>query len=200
MRFAAMQPHPTDLRQNPFQAPATELTAPRFGTLPDGTPVSGKLYSPGHIAWATWLGSLTAGCVLMAINYRRMGRVAASNVAWACALIAVVAVLATANYTPINSPLSPFAISLSPFAILFVFVMYHSAKTLQGRNMAVVLANGGTRASAWAATGIGLLSMVLVFAAVVAMDVFEFLVWKFREAQTLEDASRHFVRATQWFG
>ena len=58
---------------NPHASPATG----------SATRTSAELYSPGHVTRASFLGLPVAGCVLLAINYRCFGNVAAANVAFA---------------------------------------------------------------------------------------------------------------------
>lgn len=113
------------------------------------------LYSPGHIAWAAFLGAPIAGCVLVALNYRRFGNSAAANFALIAGLIGTLIIMAIAFFVPDNFP--NFVVPAA-----YTFGMYASAKTLQGREFEHRLANGDIKGSAWVATGIGLLFMVVL--------------------------------------
>ena len=71
---------------NPYASPTNESAA-----LPRIT-----LYSPGHIAWATFLGAPIAGCVLLALNYKRFGDATSATLALIVGLIGTVVLLAIA--------------------------------------------------------------------------------------------------------
>lgn len=121
-----------------------------------------KLYSPGHIAWATFLGAPIAGCVLLALNYRRFGKSTSANLALVTGFIGTGLLLVIAFFLPDNFPNS-----ILPAA--YTFGMYQCVKSLQGKAYEHHVANGGIKASAWAATGIGILSLLCIFAALVAV-------------------------------
>jgi hypothetical protein len=137
---------------NPYAPPANKSAAsPRI-----------TLYSPGHIAWATFLGAPIAGFVLLALNYRRFGNSAAANLALIAGLIGTVLVLAIASVLPDSFPNS-----VLPAA--YTFGMYLSVKSLQGNEYEHRLANGGIKGSGWVATGIGILSFVVILVALLAV-------------------------------
>lgn len=159
-----MEYKPTDPVENPFQSPTSELSTHEAGRLVDGTQVTGKLFAPGHVGWATFLGSPFAGCVLLAINYQRMGKSSAANIAWIFA-VAVIAGLLAASLVMVDQ--SPVQIA----NLILIFVMYHTAQSLQGRDFGRVMATGGTKASTWAATGIGLLCLVAFAVVAIGLDV-----------------------------
>lgn len=137
---------------NPYTPPVTEsAVSPRI-----------TLYSPGHIAWATFLGAPIAGCVLMALNYRRFGNSTAANVALIAGLIGTIVLLAIAFVLPDSFPNT-----VLPAA--YTFGMYSCVKALQGNAYEHRLANGGTKGSGWAATGIGFLCLVFMLVAIFAV-------------------------------
>lgn len=135
-----------------YTSPANES-----GTSPRST-----LYSPGQIAWATFLGAPIAGCVLVALNYRRFGNSAAANLALIAGVIGTVLLVAIAFVLPDSFPNS-----VLPAA--YTFGMYQSVESLQGNEYEHRLANGGVKGSGWVATGIGILSLVVMLVALFAV-------------------------------
>ena len=61
---------------NPYESPQTAFEPVNAGKLP-----SFKLYTPGHVAWATFLGAPLAGSMLLAMNYRRLGEPTSAAIA-----------------------------------------------------------------------------------------------------------------------
>lgn len=136
---------------NPYAPPASESAAlPRI-----------VIYSPGHVAWATFLGAPIAGCVLLALNYRRFGNATAASFALMAGFVGTVVVLAIAFVLPENFP--SFVLPAA-----YTFGMYQSVKSLQGRTSAHLLANGAIKGSGWVATGVGILSLILTIVALFA--------------------------------
>jgi hypothetical protein len=121
-----------------------------------------SVFSPGQITWATFLGAPIAGCVLMALNYRRFGDFTSANVALVTGFIGTALLLAIAFFLPENFP-------NSVLPVAYTFGMYHSAKLLQGTAYEQHLANGGVKASGWAATGVGILSLLCITVAIFAV-------------------------------
>jgi hypothetical protein len=137
---------------NPYTPPANESVAsPRI-----------TLYSPGQIAWATFVGAPIAGCVLMALNYRRFGDSTAANLALIAGLIGTGLLFAIAFVLP-----DTFPSFVLPAA--YTFAMYQCVKTLQGRAYRQRLATGGIKGSGWAATGIGILCMIFILVSLFAV-------------------------------
>jgi putative Ca2+/H+ antiporter (TMEM165/GDT1 family) len=130
---------------NPYAPPTTECT-------PRG---SCKLYSPGHVAWATFLGSPIAGCVLLAMNYRRLGDMTAAITALVSGFIVTSLTLVIAFFLPDNFP-------SSILSMVSTATMYQVAKSLQNNAYERHLAKGGSKASTWGATGVGVLCMVCI--------------------------------------
>jgi len=117
----------------------------------DGT-ASGALYSARSVVLATFLGSLLAGGVLLAVNYRRLGRPGAALRAIIGALFGEAALLALALALPADLHIPNIA-----FTVAQMFLMSYLAKLLQGEALRTHVASGGPVASGWAAAGIGLL-------------------------------------------
>jgi hypothetical protein len=123
-----------------------------------------KLYSPGHVAWATFLGTPIAGCVLLAMNYWRLGEPKSGRLAVVWGLVATTCLLAIAFVLPENFPSG-----ILPAA--YTFGMFGIAKSLQGDIVARHLNSGGSTASAWRATGVGLMCLGGVLALVFAVAI-----------------------------
>jgi hypothetical protein len=137
---------------NPYSPPESESVVSRRVTL----------YSPGHIAWATFLGAPIAGCLLMALNYRRLGHSSSANFALIGGLVTTVLLLAIAFVLPDNFPSLVLPLACT-------FGMYQCVNNLQGTAYERRLASGGRKGSGWVATGVGILSMVFLFIALFAV-------------------------------
>jgi hypothetical protein len=118
------------------------------------------MYSPGQIAWATYLGAPIAGCWLLALNYRRLGDARAANLALISGSIGTVLLLALAFVLPERFP--KFVVPAA-----YTFVMYRCVRALQGKVYEDRLANGANKGSVWVATGIGILCLILILTAIV---------------------------------
>jgi hypothetical protein len=122
----------------------------------------GALYTSGHVAWATFLSGPIGGCVLLALKYWRLGE---SKSAWLTILggcVATAALLAVAFLLPDGFP--SFLVSVAS-----VVAMAKLAGSLQGESVTQHLANGGRKGSAWVATGLGILSGLVLVVAVLGM-------------------------------
>jgi hypothetical protein len=130
---------------NPYAPPAADSNAI----------ASVKLYSPGQVAWASFLGTPVAGCVLLAINFQRFGQITAANLALVTGFIGTIVVFAIAFVLPDNFPNL-----VLPLA--YTFGMYQGAKQWQGETYQHRLANGDRKASGWAATGISIVCLICI--------------------------------------
>lgn len=140
--------------QNPYAAPEADLATGRFAVV-DGAPRY-RLFSPGQATWAGFLGTPIAGCALLALNYRRLGQAALAIT------ILLFGALASFLYLGLSVVLTtPGRGTL--IAICSTVWIYAIAAKLQGSDFRGHLNSGGRRSSYWAATGIGLLSLVILF-------------------------------------
>jgi hypothetical protein len=144
---------------NPYRSPAVgnEYVEPRSMEGPFRPDY--KLYSAGSIALATFFGSPVAGGVLMAINYRRLGRLAAAVHAVVWTFLFTAALITVALMLP-----DDVHIPNSAFVVPQIVAMYFVAASLQGPDVAEHEGRGGLRASAWGAAGIGILVGVVIAA------------------------------------
>ena len=120
------------------------------------------MYSPGQIAWATYLGTPIAGCWLLALNYWRLGDVKAANLAWIFGSLGTVLILALALAFVLPER---FPKPVIPAA--YAFVMYQCVRALQGKTYEDRLANGANKGSGWVATGIGILCLISILIAII---------------------------------
>jgi len=137
---------------NPYTPPAEDSVAS----------AQMRLYSPGQIAGATFLGSPVAGCVLMMLNFRRMGDFTAANLALIAGAIGTIAIIVLAFVLPDGFPNM-----VLPAA--YTYAIYRYAKTVQGQAYDNLIAQGGSKGSGWAVLGVAALCLIVVFAAIVAV-------------------------------
>jgi hypothetical protein len=107
-----------------------------------------KLYDTNSVGLATFLGSPLAGSILMALNYRRL-----KKPAWA--FCTVVAGLIVTGLAGLLAFVIPQGVSIG-VSIGLLFAIRACAQGLQGRDIEQHRREGGSVASAWAATGIAL--------------------------------------------
>jgi len=119
-------------------------------------------YSPGQVAWASFLGAPIAGCLLMAGNYSKAGQSSSAVKTVAIGGACTIAILVMAIFLP-----DKFPNAIIPAA--YTFGMLAIAKSLQGKALESHLRAGGPKASSWVATGIGVLSLVIVAVLIFAM-------------------------------
>jgi hypothetical protein len=120
------------------------------------------LYAVGHIATATFLGSPLAGCILMALNYRRLDP-DKSVLTIILGILATGILLAFVFVLPDNFPNA-----VLPAA--YTGAMAWVAEMKQGPAIRTATAAGEPKASHWRAIGIGLatlISLMLVLFAIV---------------------------------
>lgn len=116
-----------------------------------------KLYPVRAVVLSTPIGGLLAGGVLMAVNYRQVGRRTAAAAAVAFGVVAVGLFL---GFTLSTSPDNP----LPGLTHLFVqpVVMYLIIRLFQGRMLSTHRAAAGDLESEWKAAGIGLVLGILI--------------------------------------
>jgi hypothetical protein len=110
------------------------------------------VYSPNQIALSTFLGSILAGSLLMAGNYRVFQKPTA---VWVTISAGVVGTLALVGLSMVGREGQAFGVPL-----LVTFLMRALARSLQGRDFGLVIARGGAKHSTWRATGIAVLCLV----------------------------------------
>lgn len=133
---------------DPYAPPAA------FGPPPAPGPAF-TLHTPNHVALATFLGSPFAGALVLANNYRKLGRGGAAALTLAVGLVGTAALLGLAFALPAHSP-------AAAVPMVAVAAMYGLGRWLQGDALLRHRAAGGREASGWVAAGFGAASMVVV--------------------------------------
>ncbi|HCE45534.1 MAG TPA: hypothetical protein DET40_18495 [Lentisphaeria bacterium] len=123
-----------------------------------------KLYTPGQVAWASCLGSVLGGAILMALNAQRLKRDSEFS------KIIVITVIGFAVWC-IVAMVSPNMAIPSTFIMgcIQAGIMYWFSSSLQGRTVEEHISRGGEIASSWGATGAGLLGTVVAFTIIIVI-------------------------------
>lgn len=116
-----------------------------------------RLYSPGQISGATFLGTPFAGIWLLAANYRRLREPAKAR------NTLIVGVLATLAFLAMAFKIGQSTGGRAPWlAIISVAAMSAIAKALQGEAFTSHTARGGKMASTWRSLGVSAIGLVVV--------------------------------------
>ena len=124
-----------------------------------------RFYSRGQVAWASFLGGPIGGCLLLALNYRRLGDSTAANRVLLGGSIVTFLLCAVSGVLPETTPVA----WERGVRIGIVCSMFECARIWQGKAYENWLANGGTKGSGWVATGAGILGCILSVAAAVTL-------------------------------
>jgi hypothetical protein len=106
-----------------------------------------KLYDSGAVAIASFLGGPLPGTILMAMNYRRMGRPNQALLAGLTGVSTLLAAVLVGNLLP-NSVATALGVGLAT-------ATWKAAQALQGPDVDRHVNEGGTLGSRWVASGIG---------------------------------------------
>jgi hypothetical protein len=120
-----------------------------------------ELHSVKAIALATFLGSIFAGAVLLAINFRRLGK-RGMVVPTILAGLAALAVLIGIGFAMPGAP--GFIFVIAQIALVRVVATKTQGEALQQHE-----SRGGKIASGWKAAGVGTICLVGVFAVIFAI-------------------------------
>lgn len=158
--YASYAPHAPPYAQNPYAPPQVQPHAPGYGAYggyagygPEA-PLATRLYTPGHVSLATFLGTPLAGSVIMAMNENRLGRKGTAVKMVLAGIAGTIVLLAISFALPDNFPAFPINIGT-------LLLMGWFARSRQGATVARHIAAGGRPASGWAAAGIALLCLVV---------------------------------------
>jgi len=118
-----------------------------------------KLYTIPAIGLATFFGTILAGGVILAINFRNLGKESAARNAIIYSALATLAVFSLAFLIPddVNVP-------NVIFTVIQLVAMIQIAKKLQEADIKNHIDNGGLLASNWKAFGISLLILIALMA------------------------------------
>jgi hypothetical protein len=118
-----------------------------------------RLYDSTSVTIATLLGSPVAGTGLIALNYRRLGKPGSAALAFATGVAVTALGIAVGSLIP--------SYASSAIAIGLLVATMNAAKSLQGTTIREHVQKGGKLGSRWAASGLGLACLVIVFGAAV---------------------------------
>ena len=112
------------------------------------------LFNADAAALATFLGTPLAGAILMAVNYRRLGKGGSAAAVLAAGLLLAAVALFLALALPQGAG--------AGIALAFLFAVKGAAKALQGTAVAQHVAQGGKLGSRWIAAGLGISILAIV--------------------------------------
>ncbi len=135
--------------ENPYAPPKAALESQASNLA---TPTV-KLFSISGIGIATFFGSILAGAIIMAINFRRLNQAGQANMAVLLGFITTTAILVLSAFLPENFP----GVVLT---VVQLFAMIKIAQSNQGPAIADHLSAGGKLSSNWSAFGISLLVII----------------------------------------
>lgn len=147
---------------NPYAPPESQVTDVAGGAgLPPGT----RLYSPGQIFLASFLGGPFAGAWLFSRNYRAFDKDRSAAQSLWIGLGFTVALAAVSFVLPKNFPNLVLPLAYS-------FALRYYAKAIFGKSFDEHVAGGGEKGSWWTVVGVAVLCvaafLALVFALVIA--------------------------------
>ncbi len=121
-----------------------------------------KIYSPGQVALAAFLGSPIAGCWLMAKNYAVFGNHQAQRRTIVWGVLGTIALFGLA-------PLVPDAVPRPVVPLAITFASYQSARVLQLPVYELYLERGHLKHSSLRVAGIGIAWLVLILIVLMAV-------------------------------
>jgi len=131
----------------PFNGSSAESATPSY-----------RLFDSGAVAVATFFGSPLAGALLMAMNYRRLGKAGKAGLALLLGLLAAALLVAIGWNSTSGSGV---------VGLVFLIGTWQVAKAVQGKAVEAHKAQGGQLASKWLAFGVGVAVLACLFGAVV---------------------------------
>lgn len=136
--------------------PVLSYATPLADISPGEPPPAYKLFNASAVTLATFLGSPLAGAFLIALNFHRLNRKRAANVAILLGVIGTASLFGIAFVLPEGIP--PLLIGLPP-----LILMNSLAKFIQGKELQLHAVRHGQLGSRWVAAGIALICLALVF-------------------------------------
>lgn len=119
------------------------------------------LFDSASVTLATFFGTPIAGSILMAVNYRRLGKEINAAVAFLAGLTVTILAVISGNFLPTSVT--------SAIGIGLLVGMRSIAQALQGSAVQQHVSQGGKLGSRWAAFGLGAGVLVVVAAGVFAV-------------------------------
>jgi hypothetical protein len=126
-----------------------------------GAITSDTLFDANAVGVGTFFGTPVVGCALMALNYRRLGKMGSAAVALMVGIAVTGLVILLGWNLPQGASL--------PIALALVFGTQWSAKGLQGAAVRDHVEHGGKLGSKWTAFWLGIAFLAVLFAVIFAV-------------------------------
>jgi hypothetical protein len=127
---------------------------PPDARLIEARPGVGKLYSPGQVSGAAFLGGPLAGCWLMATNYSEFGNQGARRQTLIWGVLGTLVAIGLSLVLPARFP-------NAVLPAVYAIALRQVANRLQGPKFEEHLAAGGEKHSSWRVVGITLVCLVV---------------------------------------
>lgn len=142
------------MSDNIYQTPQSRL-------VDDQVEPGYRLYKVAGIGFATFFGTVLAGGLLMAVNFRRLGQFRQARNSL---LISIAVLILTLTYSFLagdgRAAMGPYMVSLASLVVVIVL-----ARTYQDDAVDEHVRRGGQLESNWKAAGIGLLTSIFIILA-----------------------------------
>lgn len=123
-----------------------------YATTPAG--VNQKLYDSGAVGLATFFGTPIAGTVVMAMNYRRLGKPSAGTKAIIIGVLVTAALMVSGFFIPMGTATTAIGVGVLAATV-------GTANALQGKTIAEHKLAGGLIGSRWVGFGIGMIGLAI---------------------------------------
>jgi hypothetical protein len=151
------------MSRNPYAPPNADVRDPSDPAAARSVPES-RLYSPGQLAFAAFLGSPMAAAWFASKNFKTLGQPHEAQRALLLGVAATIVMLAIAAVLPENFPSSVFPLS-------YTVAVYVLAKSQFGRIVKDHTNAGGPLGSGWHVAGVSMLIVLAVLGVFVGVIV-----------------------------
>lgn len=153
----------TMVYESPPMSDAYLSPVPEGGPAPEAPVPAYTLFDAKSVTIATLLGAPVAGTILMAVNYRRLGKEVNAAVAFLAGLAVTILAIVSGNLIPAGM--------LYAVPVILLVVTRGIAQATQGPAVQQHVSSGGKLGSRWIAFGIGIGSLVVIVAGVAVLLV-----------------------------
>jgi hypothetical protein len=130
------------------------IPVPEGGPEPEPSLPAYTLFDSQSVTIATLLGAPIAGTILMAVNYRRLGKEVNAAVAFLAGLAVTILAIVSGNLIPTDA--------LYALPVILLVAMRGIAQALQGSAVQQHVSQGGKLGSRWIAFGLGIGSLAVI--------------------------------------
>lgn len=153
------------LCKNPRVSDSYSSPAPEYEQAPQPPAPPYTLFDASSVTIATLLGAPVAGAILMAVNYRRLGKEVNAAVVFLCGLTVTILAMVSGNLIP--------ATALYSVPIILLVGMRSIAQSLQGPAVKQHVNSGGKLGSRWIAFGLGIGALVVILGGLLILLVIQ---------------------------